>query len=40
MSNYICEDCGNRFSQMEQTVSEHMGGQDSASENIKEEGEM
>ena len=39
MSIYICEDCENRFSQMEQTLSEYKFGQcpGCLSENIEEE---
>jgi len=39
MPVYICEDCENRFSQMEQTLSEAKFGQcpGCLSENIKEE---
>jgi len=39
MSIYICEDCGNRFSQMDQALSEYKFGQcpGCLSENIKEE---
>lgn len=39
---YICKDCKNRFSAMEQTISDHRDGlcPFCGSEDIKEEGEI